>query len=270
MIEQITNPEDPRVSAYREVKEKDLVGRQGLFMAEGEVVLRRLIDAPDMETVSVLVAEKRLEKLAGALAGLPPTTPVYVAAPQVLDAVAGFPLHRGMLAIGRRRATPDAGALLASLRENALVLVLVGIANHDNMGGLFRNAAAFGVDAVLLDATSCDPLYRKAIRVSVGAALTTPFARIAPEEDLIALLTDQGFTPLALTPRGATPLSQLARPRRAAVILGAEGPGLPQALIDHAAPVAIPMANNFDSLNVAVTAGIVLHHLSSVPQRKVP
>ena len=270
MIEQIATPDDPRVAAYREVKEKDLVGRQGLFMAEGEVVLRRLIDAPDMETVSVLVAQKRLDKLADALARLPSATPVYVAEPQVLDAVAGFPLHRGMLAIGRRRATPDAGALLASLPKDALVLVLVGIANHDNMGGLFRNAAAFGVDAVLLDATSCDPLYRKAIRVSVGAALTTPFARIAPEEDLIALLTDQGFTPLALTPRGATPLSQLARPRRAAVILGAEGPGLPQALIDHAAPVAIPMANNFDSLNVAVTAGIVLHHLSSVPQRKDP
>ena len=268
MIEQITSPGDPRVAPYREVKEKDLVGRQGLFMAEGEVVLRRLIDAPDMETVSVLVAEKRLEKLADALDTLPSTTPVYVAAPEVLDAVAGFPLHRGMLAIGRRRATPDAGLLLASLRKDALVLVLVGIAKHDNMGGLFRNAAAFGVDAVLLDATCCDPLYRKAIRVSVGAALTIPFARIAPEADLIALLTGEGFTPLALTPKGATPLAQLARPRRTAVILGAEGPGLPQALIDRAAPVAIPMANNFDSLNVAVTAGIVLHHLSSAPQRK--
>jgi tRNA G18 (ribose-2'-O)-methylase SpoU len=270
MIEQITSPDDPRVAPYREVKEKDLVGRQGLFMAEGEVVLRRLIGAPKMETVSVLVAEKRLDKLGDALAKLPPTTPVYVATPDVLDVVAGFPLHRGMLAIGRRRATPDAGPLLASLPKDALVLVLVGIANHDNMGGLFRNAAAFGVDAVLLDATSCDPLYRKAIRVSVGAALTTPFARISPDEDLITLLTDQGFTPLALTPKGATPLAELTRPGRAAVILGAEGPGLPQGLIDRAAPVAIPMANDFDSLNVAVTAGIVLHHLSSAPQRKDP
>ena len=268
MIEQITSPDDPRVAPYREVKEKDLVGRQGLFMAEVEVVLRRLIDAPDMETVSVLVAQKRLDKLADALAKLPTATPVYVAEPQVLDAVAGFPLHRGMLAIGRRRASPDARALLASLPKEALVLVLVGIANHDNMGGLFLNAAAFGVDAVLLDATSCDPLYRKAIRVSVGAALTTPFARIDAEVDLIALLTGEGFTPLALTPMGATPLARLARPKRAAVILGAEGQGRPQGLIDRATPVAIPMANNFDSLNVAVTAGIVLHHLSSVSQQK--
>lgn len=270
MIEQITHPDDPRVAPYRDVKEKDLVGRQGLFLAEGEVVLRRLIDAPDMETVSVLLAKKRLEKLADSLAKLPPTTPVYAAAPEVLDAVAGFPLHRGMLAIGRRRVAPDAKTLLARLREDALVLVLVGIANHDNMGGLFRNAAAFGVDAVLLDATCCDPLYRKAIRVSVGAALTTPFARVAPDGDLIALLTDAGFTPLALTPTGATPLAMLSRPKRAAVILGAEGPGLPQELIDRATPVALPMANNFDSLNVAVTAGIVLHHLSSIPQRKDP
>ena len=111
---------------------------------------------------------------------------------------------------------------------------------------------------------------RPSLRRGRGAALTTPFARISPDDDLIALLTGQGFTPLALTPKGATQLAELARPKRAAVILGAEGPGLPQGLMDRATPVAIPMANNFDSLNVAVTAGIVLHHLSSAPQRKDP
>jgi tRNA G18 (ribose-2'-O)-methylase SpoU len=141
----------------------------------------------------------------------------------------------------------------------ALLLVLFGIANHDNMGGLFRNAAAFGVEAVLLDPTCCDPLYRKAIRVSVGGALTVPFARIPG--DPLALLARHGFEALALSPAGATLLAKVKRPERAAVLLGAEGPGLPAELLARTATVSIPMAGSFDSLNVATTAGIVLHHL---------
>ena len=144
-----------------------------------------------------------------------------------------------------------------------MVLVLFGISNHDNMGGLFRNAAAFGAGAVLLDPGCCDPLYRKAIRVSVGHALTTPFARLGEGQDPLALLQRAGFEPLALTPAGAvTPLADLKRPARAAVLLGTEGEGLPTAVIAGARPVAIPMAAGVDSLNVAVTAGIVLHHLA--------
>jgi tRNA G18 (ribose-2'-O)-methylase SpoU len=141
-------------------------------------------------------------------------------------------------------------------------VVLFGISNHDNMGGIFRNAAAFGASAVLLDTTCCDPLYRKAIRVSVGAALDLPFARLAPEEDPIALLVAHGFAPLALSPSGATALHQLAPPARAAVLLGSEGPGLPEAILARAQTIAIPMAGGLDSLNVATTSGIVLHHLA--------
>jgi tRNA G18 (ribose-2'-O)-methylase SpoU len=142
-----------------------------------------------------------------------------------------------------------------------VVLVLFGIGNHDNMGGIFRNAAAFGADAVLLATDCCDPLYRKAIRVSVGAVLTTPWTRLEPGADPVALLQTQGFEALALSPAGETTLARLRRPARAAVLLGSEGPGLPADMLARARTVAIPMASGFDSLNVATTSGVVLHQL---------
>jgi tRNA G18 (ribose-2'-O)-methylase SpoU len=258
----IDDPEDPRIAAYRDIRERDLVGRDGLFVAEGEVVLRVLARSPLVEPVSVLLAEKRVSGLAEITEALPPEVPVYAAGQTVMDKIVGFPIHRGILAVGRRRTVPTAQALLAQLPARATVLVVCGIANHDNMGGLFRNAAAFGVDAVLVDSDCCDPLYRKAIRVSVGASLLIPFARLGREEDLPGLLATAGFTALALSPRGAIRLVDLARPDRVAVLLGAEGPGLSEAVMARARTVSIPMAPGFDSLNVATTAGIVLHHLA--------
>lgn len=259
----ITDPADPRVEAYRDIRERDLVGRLGLFVAEGEVVLNLLARSSRFEAVSVLIDPRRQDKLADTLAHLPGATPVYLADQAVLDAIAGFHLHRGILAIGRRRDPPSAQALLAGLPEQALVLALVGIANHDNMGGLFRNAAAFGVDAVILGADCCDPLYRKAIRVSVGGVLTTPFARLAEGEDLIALLEAARLQPVALSPAGQTVLARLPAPPRAALLAGAEGPGLPDSVLARCLTVSIPMAAGFDSLNVATSVGIALHHLRS-------
>ena len=243
------------------------MGREGLFVAEGEGVLRVLARSTRAEAVSVLIAEKRQAALTGIIEALPAETPVYLANQAAMDAVVGFPIHRGILALGRLVATPSAAELLASLPAEALVLALCGIANHDNLGGLFRNAAAFGADAVLLDADCCDPLYRKAIRVSVGAALTMPFARLGRDEDPVTALTAAGFEPLALSPRGETRLADLARPSRAAVLLGAEGPGLAESLLARSRTIAIPMASGFDSLNVATTAGIVLHHLRFASSR---
>ncbi len=155
-----------------------------------------------------------------------------------MDAVVGFSIHRGILACGARREI-GAGDLLSGLPANALVVGLVGIANHDNMGGLFRNAAAFGVDAVLLDAGCCDPLYRKAIRVSVGAALTLPFARAGAAGDLAGRLERAGFTVVALSPRGETDLDDLKPAGRTAVLFGAEGPGLPAELLARTRTVRI-------------------------------
>lgn len=260
----IDDPHDPRIAAYRDVRERDLVGREGLFVAEGEVVLRVLARSALHRPVSLLIAAKRAAALADVIDALPADVPVYAAGQAVMDAVVGFPIHRGILALGRRTTMASAADLLAGLPDEALVLALHGISNHDNMGGLFRNAAAFGVDAVILDETCADPLYRKAIRVSVGAALITPFARLGAGEDLVSTLAGRGFETVALSPRGATTLADLPRARRTAVVLGAEGPGLPEETLLRAKAVRIPMADGFDSLNVAVTAGIVLHHLRFV------
>ncbi len=260
----IADPDDPRIAAYRDVKERDLVGRQGLFIAEGEVVLRHLLNSARFETLSVLLAENRAEKLAPVAEAARPASPVYVASQAVMDRIVGFPLHRGVLALGRQAAAPSAETLLAALPERATILALFGIANHDNMGGLFRNAAAFGAKAVLLDAHCCDPLYRKAIRVSVGAALITPFARFAEADDPIDLLSRFGVTPLALSPSGAETLRALDPPPKAALLLGAEGPGLPAPLLERCRSVRIPMAQGFDSLNVATAGALALHHLAAL------
>jgi tRNA G18 (ribose-2'-O)-methylase SpoU len=257
----IDDPDDPRIAAYRDVRERDLVGRQGLFIAEGEVVLRVLARQRRHAAVSVLVAAKRAAALAEVLGGFDPGVPVFAADQAVMDAVVGFPIHRGILALGRRAPAPSGGEALDGLGPRAAALALFGIANHDNMGGIFRNAAAFGADLVLIDETCCDPLYRKAIRVSVGGALLVPFARLATGEDAVALLQSRGFEVLGLSPGGGETLTAVKRAERVAVALGAEGPGLPAGVLARARRVAIPMAAGFDSLNVATTSGIVLHHL---------
>lgn len=258
----ISDPGDPRIEAYRAVRERDLVGRAGLYVAEGQVVLEKLIARGRHPLRSLLVAEHRLPAVETLLAGLPPTVPVYAAGQAVMDAIAGFPIHRGILAVGER-SEPTPEALLAELPQTALVVGLSAVANHDNMGGVFRNAAAFGADAVLLDAACCDPLYRKAIRVSVGAALTTPFARLGASEDLAETLRTAGFEPLALSPAGEVDLDEVEPAPRTAVLFGAEGPGLSIEVLARVRTVRIPMAGDFDSLNLATSSGIVLHRIAS-------
>jgi tRNA G18 (ribose-2'-O)-methylase SpoU len=258
----INDPADPRIQAYANIKERDLVGRQGRFVAEGKVVLNVLFGARRFEAQSVLLLENRLAGMERTLALVPPEVPVYVAPQEVLDAVAGFHMHRGVLAIGRKREPEPLDALLADLPPRALVVALVGISNHDNMGAIFRNAAAFGADAVLLDPTCCDPLYRKAIRVSVGAALKVPFATAETVDDLVARLAAHGFGQIALSPRGKVECRMAGRPPRLALYFGTEGEGLPQALIDRLDTVRIAMAEGFDSLNVAAASAIALHHFS--------
>ncbi len=223
------------------------------------MVLEKAARAIPDRLVSVLVAESRLPGMADVLGGLPQALPVYGASQAVMDAIVGFPIHRGVLALGRRpeRTLAD---LIGGLPERALVVGLMGIANHDNMGGIFRNAAAFGADALMLGADCCDPLYRKAIRVSVGAALTTPFVVC---EEMVGALQTAGFEVLALSPRGEVDLADLKPAGRTAILFGAEGPGLPDGVLARSRTVRIRMAGGFDSLNVATTSGIVLHHLAA-------
>jgi tRNA G18 (ribose-2'-O)-methylase SpoU len=254
----IDDPADPRLRSYRDLRDRDHAADGG-FMAEGEVVLQKLAAGARFAVDSVLLAEGRVEPMRPITQAL--GAQLYIGSQAVVDAVAGFHLHRGVLAYGRRPALLDPAALLAELGAQALVVVLLGIANMDNMGGLFRNAAAFGADAVLLDAACCDPLYRKAIRTSVGAALTVPFARFAPGADPVAALATAGFEALALSPSGAQALREVAPAPRTAALFGTEGPGLAPQVLARCRTVRIVMAGGFDSLNVATTSGIVLHHL---------
>lgn len=258
----IDDPADPRIAAYRDVRERDLVGREGLFIAEGDVVLRVLLGRARSQAVSLLLAEKRLAALAPLIEALPAKIPVFVAKQEVIDGIAGFHLHRGMLGLGRRSPSPSPPELLAGAGKRAVILVLFGIANHDNMGGIFRNAAAFGVKAVILDGACVDPLYRKAIRVSVGGTLFVPFTKLDPGDDALALLASAGFEPIALSPKGRSSLGDISRSDRIAVLLGSEGHGLPDELLARTQTVRIPMTPGFDSLNVATASGIVLHHLT--------
>ncbi|MBZ9678747.1 TrmH family RNA methyltransferase [Mesorhizobium sp. ES1-1] len=259
----IDDPRDPRVAAYLDIRERDLAGRQGRFVAEGKVVLDLLLTAGRFTAESVLVLENRLDGLEDVLRNAPDDLPVYVATGDVMDAIAGFHMHRGILAIGLKGAPLLAESLLNALPDRGLVVVLVGIANHDNMGSIFRNAAAFGADAVLMDATCCDPLYRKAIRVSVGAALKVPFASFADTPRFKALLDQQGFDQVALSPRGLTDIRDARRTGRLALYLGTEGEGLPDSLLARMRTVRITMSEGFDSLNVAAASAIALHHFST-------
>ncbi|MER8405699.1 RNA methyltransferase [Mesorhizobium sp. M0185] len=260
----IDDPQDPRVAAYLDIRERDLAGRQGRFVAEGKVVLDTLLAARRFEAESVLVLENRLAGLDDVLRKAPAGLPIYVASGEVMDRIAGFHMHRGILAIGRKGAAVSAETLLGALPARALIVVLVGIANHDNMGSIFRNAAAFGADAVLLDPTCCDPLYRKAIRVSVGAALKVPFACFADTAGCTAMLDRQGFSQFALSPRGQIDIRDAKRKGRLALYLGTEGEGLPESLLARLQTLRIGMAQGFDSLNVAAASAIALHHFSGI------
>ena len=258
---QILEADDPRVEAYRSLRERDAVGRRHGFIAEGATVLVKAIRAGRYPLRSVLLSQKRHARLADLLEALQPDIPVYVADQPVLDAICGFDLHRGVLALGAQPILPDPGELLAGMAEKSAVVCLIGINDVENMGSIFRNAAALGARGVLLDDSCCDPLYRRAIRVSVGACLTVPFARLAPGVDLLELLAQHRFQPLAFTPGGSTSLKTVEHSVRNALLFDAEGPGLTPDLLAGAWAVHIPRAGGGDWLNVAAASAIALHHL---------
>jgi tRNA G18 (ribose-2'-O)-methylase SpoU len=232
-----------------------------LFIVEGKVTLGRLVDASRFPVESVFVADTRIKPLAETLARLDPAVPIYIAQQDVLDRVAGFHLHRGVLALARRGEDMACEALIAAQPARSTLLALVALSNHDNVGACFRNAAALGAAGVLLDAGSCDPLYRKSIRVSAGTALSLPFARSGTGAEMMVTLKQHDFDVWALTPSGGEPLPNLTPPHRLALMLGAEGPGLPSALMAQARRVSIPMTEGIDSLNVATAGAIALAHV---------
>jgi tRNA G18 (ribose-2'-O)-methylase SpoU len=215
---------------------------------------------------SVLIAQNRIDKLSSLLSQLPADVPVLTAPQAALDGITGFHVHRGVLAAAVRTPIPRAGEWLHSLPcGRATVIALEGLSNHDNVGSVFRNAAALGTDGICLDMATCDPLYRKAIRVSVGACLVVPYARCQSMAELIPELHRHGFTVVALTPNEpAVDIVSFAtrRPDRVALLLGSEGPGLTESTLAAAdVRVRIRQRASFDSLNVATACGIALHAL---------
>lgn len=258
----IDDPNDPRIAGFRDIRERDLTGREGLFVAEGEVVLNVLLSPQSLcRPMALLLDARRLASLADLIERVQGRAPVYAAAQDVLDTIAGFHLHRGILALGEKPQPRAITDVLAPLGPEAVVVVACGIGNHDNMGGIFRNAAAFGAGAVLLDDRCCDPFYRKAIRVSVGAVLRTPMAAGLDASTMLGALERAGFAVLALTPSGAA-LHDTPRGGRVAIVLGPEGPGLPDDILGRCRPIGISMSDGFDSLNVAVASGIAMHHFT--------
>jgi tRNA G18 (ribose-2'-O)-methylase SpoU len=256
---EVSDADDPRLDDFRALTDADVrPDRRGVVIAEGVNVVARLAGSR-YPVRAVLGLPDRVRSL---LPLLPPDVPVYAVDKWVLSDVAGFRVTRGVLASADRLGPLDARTLLTAARH---VAVLESLNDFENLGALFRNAAAFGVDAVLLDPHCADPLYRRSVRVSMGHVLQVPFAMLpGPWPDSLELLHEDGFEILALTPDApATALRDVAVPQRWAVLLGAEGPGLsPAAMAVADQRVRIPMHPGVDSLNVATAAAVAFAALT--------
>lgn len=249
--------DDARLEPYRHVGDPSWLQTQGLFVAEGRLVVQRLLETPRFAIDSILLTAAAHRALEARLA---PHLPILVADQAIVNGVTGFNFHRGCLALVHRP-EPSGVAVLAGARR---VVVLEGIGNPDNIGGIFRSAAALGADAIVLDPGCGDPYYRKAVRTSMGAVLRLPFVRLDPWPDGLEALRAMGFTLAALSPVGATRVDEFARrlapDASVALLAGAEGAGLTraaQAMAD--ATVRIPIDARSDSLNVVMAVSIALH-----------
>ena len=247
----ISDPGDERLTDYLRLTDAELRRRGEVFLCEGVLSIRRAVEV-GARFASVLVTAGRLEAVHDELAGV--DAPVYVVDQSLLNHVTGFNLHRGLIAAVHR---PDPTPL-DQLLTGRTIAVLEGLNDHENLGVLFRNAAAFGVDAVLLDERTADPLYRRCVRVSLGHALGVPHGRF----DDLDQIESAGYELVALTPdRAAEPIDVLDALPKVALLLGAEGPGLTDATLARAhRRVRIPIAEGIDSLNVATAAAVAFHH----------
>lgn len=262
---EVDDPHDPRLDDFRDLssadRRPDRPGGRGLVIAEGVVVVQRLLRSP-YPVRSLLGVARRIETLHADLADhAPADLPCYVTSADVMAEVVGFHLNRGVLAVADRAPEPDPDVLAGGSR---LLAVLEGVGDHENLGSIFRNAAGLGVDGVLLGPGCSDPLYRRSVRVSMGHVLRVPFTHLPEWPGGLHWLRDKGFRVLALTPStDAVPLrAQAAQGERTAVLLGSEGPGLTEeALVAATERVRIPMAGDVDSLNVATAAAIAFHTL---------
>ena len=259
---EIDDPSDRRLDDFRDLstadRRPDRPGGRGLVIAEGVIVVRRLLDSP-YPLRGLLGIPRRVGELLPELADF--DGPAYAVSADVMARVVGFHLNRGVLAAADRAVPPDPVELIAKSR---LLAVLEGVGDHENLGSVFRNAAALGVDGVLLAPGCSDPLYRRSVRVSMGHVLRVPFAHLTPWPSGLDLLRDNGFTVAALTPRqDSVDLRNCGLAgEKVAVLLGSEGPGLTDEAIGAAdVAIRIPMAEGVDSLNVATAGAVAFHAL---------
>lgn len=264
-MHRITTLNDPRVASYRNLRERTLRG-DNLFIAEADLVVRRLIES-DYAVESIFTTEEHAKELA-ALAE--DETPVYVADKSLMVDIVGFPFHRGALAVGRRHEPPSLESVMKSLeRESRLTFVLCPETTQaENLGMVFRSAAAFGVDAVILGPKSCDPLCRRALRTSMGGVLRMPFVRSTDLLEDLKTLRERYNVHLAATVLAddAELLPNVKWPGRIGLMLGNEFNGLSDEwldLCDH--KVTIPMAPGTDSLNLGVAAGVFMYERMRQP-----
>ncbi|WP_327292039.1 TrmH family RNA methyltransferase [Streptomyces sp. NBC_01198] len=262
----VGDPDDPRLRDYTALTDVELRRRrepaEGLFIAEGQKVVRRALRA-GYAMRSLLLTEKWVDALRDVIDEVP--APVYVVTDELAERVTGYHVHRGALAAMQRKALPEAGDVLAGARR---VVIMEAVNDHTNIGAIFRSAAALGMDAVLLSPDCADPLYRRSVKVSMGAVFSVPYARLtAWPRDLYGTVKEAGFQLLALTPAaGAVPLPDLAVREipRLALLLGAEGPGLsPRALAAADTLVRIPMSHDIDSLNVGAAAAVAFYSVAA-------
>ncbi|CAG6396434.1 RNA methyltransferase [Streptomyces cocklensis] len=262
----VVDPDDPRLYDYTALTDVELRRRrepaEGLFIAEGQKVVRRALRA-GYAMRSMLLTEKWVDALRDVIDEVP--APVYVVSDELAERVTGYHVHRGALAAMQRKPLPDAADVLAGARR---VVIMEAVNDHTNIGAIFRSAAALGMDAVLLSPDCADPLYRRSVKVSMGAVFSVPYARLtAWPRDLYGTVKDAGFRLLALTPAAeATALPDLAAHElpRLALLLGAEGPGLsPRALAAADTLVRIPMSHDIDSLNVGAAAAVAFYAVAA-------
>ena len=255
----IESLDDPRVADYRYIADAKYLLERSLFVAEGRLVVRRLLDLRQWAMHSLLLTSAAAQSLEDLMYRT--AAPVYVVDQELMNAIAGFNIHRGCLALAHRPPVADLDRIASG--PHSRVLLMEGVNNPDNVGGLFRSAAAFGVDLVVLGPRCSDPLYRKAIRTSMAATVTVPFVRARQWPGAIADLHADGFSVIALTPHHSASLLEDVWPNhpKRALLVGAEGNGLsPEALATADLRVRIPMTADVDSLNVTTAASIAMYH----------
>jgi len=257
----IDSIEDERVAVYRDLPSARLTRESGLFIAEGRLLVERLI-ASSYTPHSILVDEKRI----GLLPKTSPDVPVYSTSAELIEQISGFDFHRGVMACGHRQPLDTIAGVCPHLPPTALVLACVEVQDPTNLGGILRNCAAFGADAVLVSKHSADPFARRVLRVSMGGSFNL---RIIECDDIAADLRDlksaHGFEVVAAVIGDAPPLETATRARRTALLIGSEANGLPNELVTDAdRRVTIPMSLKTDSLNASVAAGVLLYHFTRV------